>query len=272
MATKGKAIYRPQGKAGEYSEWACNFYTGCSNNCQYCYCKRGVQSHVWSTEPSLKKCFKNERDAISVFRKELAANLDELRDKGIFFSFSTDPMIPGKTLELTLEAASYAIAEKVPVQILTKRVDWVEDEAWKESILPTKDSYKDYIAFGFTITGCDELEPYASPNMERIKTMLDLHMAGYKTFASVEPVIKVDASWAMINVISGWCDLIKVGLLSGKKEYGKEGVEFLFEMIKADVRGSKFYLKDSFIDLLGIDRGTLPDHCVDSSYNIFKSI
>jgi len=25
---KGKAIYQPAGKAAEYSQWACNFYTG----------------------------------------------------------------------------------------------------------------------------------------------------------------------------------------------------------------------------------------------------
>ena len=33
----GKAIYNPKGKAGEYAPWACNFYTGCSNDCEYCY-------------------------------------------------------------------------------------------------------------------------------------------------------------------------------------------------------------------------------------------
>ncbi len=48
MITKrfnGKALYQPSGKAAEYSAWACNFYTGCSNDCEYCYCKRGVLSH-----------------------------------------------------------------------------------------------------------------------------------------------------------------------------------------------------------------------------------
>lgn len=29
----GKAIYNPSGKAGEYSQWACNYFTGCSNEC-----------------------------------------------------------------------------------------------------------------------------------------------------------------------------------------------------------------------------------------------
>lgn len=54
---KGKAIYRPKGVAGEYSSWTCNSFTGCSNNCDYCYCKRGVMSHVWTDKPKLKKCY-----------------------------------------------------------------------------------------------------------------------------------------------------------------------------------------------------------------------
>lgn len=32
-----KIIYKPAGKAQEYSLWAANFYLGCSNNCSYCY-------------------------------------------------------------------------------------------------------------------------------------------------------------------------------------------------------------------------------------------
>lgn len=64
-----KAIYKPKGKAGEYAQFACNFYTGCSNDCQYCYCKRGVMSKVWSTTPRLKKCFKDKDEAIATFKK-----------------------------------------------------------------------------------------------------------------------------------------------------------------------------------------------------------
>ena len=126
---KGKSLYRPTGKAGEYSAWACNFYTGCSNNCSYCYCKRGVMSHVWSDEPMLKKCFKDKDHAVAVFEKEMLANIDELRKTGIFFSFTTDPMIPGKTLELTMEAVGLALRNDVPVQILAKRADWLDAEA-----------------------------------------------------------------------------------------------------------------------------------------------
>lgn len=55
---KGKAIYNPSGKAGEYSYWACNFYVGCSNGCTYCYCKKGILAGAMGQDkPQLKKCF-----------------------------------------------------------------------------------------------------------------------------------------------------------------------------------------------------------------------
>ena len=30
-------IYRPAGRAGEYSEYAVNLYAGCDHHCLYCY-------------------------------------------------------------------------------------------------------------------------------------------------------------------------------------------------------------------------------------------
>lgn len=269
MSYKGKAIYNPVGAAGEYAPWACNFYNGCSNDCDYCYCKRGVMSHVWTPAPTLKKCFKNQEHAKDIFLAEMEKNIDQLKEYGLFFSFTTDPMLP-ETLDFHIDVICMANAHNVPVQILTKRADflhhWLFDES--ESIHPHR---KNLIAVGFTLTGCDEREPNASLNVDRVKAMLELHKRGFKTFASIEPVISVPASYSMINAVSGWCDLIKVGLLSGGKRSYKPGeIQFLYEMIKGDTRGSKFYLKDSIIKYLGIDRDTLPSHFVSQNHNIFK--
>lgn len=263
----GKAIYEPKGKAAEYAPWACNFFTGCSNDCDYCYCKRGVMNHVWDTKPNLKKCFKDEDHAIDVFIDEMEKNISELRKHGIFFSFTTDPMLP-ETLDFHMNAVLIALERDVPVQILTKRADFTH--YWFFGDLANKKMY-DKLAIGFTLTGVDQLENYASPNKNRIITMKWLHDIGIKTFASIEPIIDPIESWAMINTISGWCDLIKVGLLSGKRAYGQQEIECLVEMIKADTRGSKFYLKDSVVSYLGIDRDSLPAHFVNANYNIFKS-
>ena len=268
---KGKSLYRPTGKAGEYSAWACNFYTGCSNNCSYCYCKRGVMSHVWSDEPMLKKCFKDKDHAVAVFEKEMLANIDELRKTGIFFSFTTDPMIPGKTLELTMEAVGLALRNDVPMQILAKRADWLDAEAWKVMCATINPDYKK-IAVGFTLTRRDDLEPGASPHTERIVAMKRCHELGCHTFASVEPIVDIaNSEWAMSDAYP-YCELFKVGLMSGGAKPDKYELKELVDRWNntLDKSGKKIYWKQSVVDYLGDDFTFWMDSCVDADYNIFS--
>lgn len=264
----GNAIYQPSGKAAEYSPWACNFFTGCSNDCEYCYCKRGVMSHVWSKEPKLKKCFKDYVHAIRVFEKELTANLDEIKKSGLLFSFTTDPMIPGKTAELSLAAIVIAFANNVPVQILTKRTDWINDSA-----LSIFAQCRHLVAFGFTLTGCDELEPGASTNQERIEAMRKLHDMGFPTFASIEPVIDPRKSKEMIEATLGFCDLYKVGLISGKPKdfYDQTKLKAFYAWLSYKTDSCKIYLKDSFLKYFNFKREDLKAPFVNSNYNIFHN-
>jgi len=122
-----KAIYMPKGKAGEYAKYACNFYVGCSNDCSYCYCKRGVLGHAMGKpQATLKKCFKNFVHALETFNHELVSNLEELKRGGLFFTFSSDPFIE-ECKTLTIEAVTLAAAWHVPCKILTKRADFIKD-------------------------------------------------------------------------------------------------------------------------------------------------
>ena len=278
MTTKrfnGKAIYQPTGKAAEYSAWACNFFTGCSNNCEYCYCKRGVMSHVWSTKPQLKRCFKDEMQALDIFEHELKRNLEPLRKWGLLFSFTTDPMLP-EIRTLTIEAAGIALSYGVPVQILTKCTEWLYDENFR---IPLERSYlwifkKHLIAFGFTLTGFDEQEPGASTNDERIEAMRELHGLGIKTFASIEPIITPAMSRNMIEATRGFCDLYKVGVISGKgKDFYNWAHMTHFWDYLADkmIAGHKIYIKDSLLDYLKIKRENLASGWINSDYNIFNS-
>lgn len=261
---KGKAIYQPTGKAAEYSPWACNFYTGCSNDCEYCYCKRGVMSHVWSNKPTIKKCFKDEHHAFAVFKNELNQNLEELRKHGILFSFTTDPLLP-ETKHLTLICTQLCNEWGIPVKILTKRADFIDDVKflWLDEKLT---------AFGFTLTGFDEKEPFASLNSERIEAMRELHQMGFKTFASIEPIITPAMSRRMIEATLDCCDLYKIGLISGKGKdfYRKDHLMFLFGWLTGKSFDHKIYLKDSFLKYFGIERSCLRGHFVDADYNIFK--
>lgn len=261
----GKAIYNPSGKAEEYSYWACNFYTGCSNNCSYCYCKKSVMSSVWSIQPKLKSCFRDEDHALELFEKELKQNLPELRKHGLFFSFTTDPLIED-TWEMTYKAVSICMQYEVPVKILTKYTKYI-----RKFLTPQWNDYRDKIIFGFTLTGHDELEENASRNLDRIKTMKILHERGYKTFASIEPIVDIKSSMTMIAEANTHCDLLKVGLMSGKKYKQGELRTMIAGVIRrCELDGNKVYFKDSLLKQAGIDRESLPANCVKRDYNLFR--
>lgn len=271
-----KAIYMPKGKAGEYAKYACNFYIGCSNDCEYCYCKRGLLGHAMGApKATLKKCFKDSRHALEVFRKELMANLYELQQHGLFFTFTSDPFLY-ETMGLTIEAVDYAIHKCVPCKLLTKRADFIGHLPiwWSDPM------YLNKLAFGFTLTGMDELECGASTNAERIKCMSKLHRLGHKTFASIEPVIDLSKSYYMIVKTIGYCDLYKIGLLTGKRNYTPEEVsQFVWDVNDMIHRHNffnkeevKVYWKDSVPEFLKIERtDKCFDHwfCVGADYNIF---
>lgn len=273
---KGKAIYNPSGKAGEYSYWAANIYVGCSNGCTYCYCKKGILAGVMGQDkPQLKKCFKNETHALEVFEQELLANLEELRKHGLFFSFTTDPMLP-ETNKLTRLAIRKCLSAKAPVKILTKCTDWVDDflkapdyfiSGWSDWMI-TDEIIFGKLAFGFTLTGHDELEPGASTNAERIEAMKKIHDAGFKTWASIEPIINLDDSYKMILETLDCCDLYKIGLKSGEK-YPLNDLRHFIDFVACELV-VPVYFKDSLLKAAGIASESLPSNCVTRDYNIFN--
>lgn len=265
---KGKAIYKPAGKAAEYSEWACNFYVGCSGGCIYCYLKKGRGAAILGgNKPKLKACFKDEYHALEVFKKEVSINLLELQENGLFFSFTTDPMLP-ETMSLTIDAINICNENSIPVKILTKQARFVDYFIYSYS------AKKDLISFGFTLTGHDEIEPGSSTNAERIDAMRKLHNAGFKTFASLEPVIDIDSADDMINKTIGSCDLYKIGLLSGDKTYyddfGSHALKMAIDQWIYLLRDSNIYFKDSILKAAKINRSELPSNCINRDFKLHE--
>lgn len=270
---KGRAIYMPQHQAGEYAKYACNFYVGCSNDCAYCYCKRGVLGKAMGgTTPTLKKCFRNILHAMNVFQDELSTNLIELRKHGLFFTFTSDPFLED-TRKLNIISVGYAVSFGIPCKILTKRADFIDYLPGEWGI---NEWYRSRIAFGFTLTGHDELERGASTNAERIECMRNLHNAGFKTFASIEPIIDLKSSYEMIKQTLGFCDLYMIGLMSGKRNYTPlDLMEFISDtnfVIKDN--HSKVYWKDSVLDYINMTREDCLKHVggfiVGADYNMFN--
>ena len=251
----GKALYTPKGAAMEYGRIGCNFYTGCPHECEYCYLKRGITGKaLGGTEVRLKKRFKDEADAAHILRNELDKHLEQCQRYGIFLSFTTDPMID-ETRELTSIAISEATVRDIPVWILTKCSTFIYDEcnfmAWMDAINPI---YRDRIHFGFTLTGRDDMEPKANTNQDRIMAMRRMHLMGFSTFASIEPVIDWQSAERVVREAMTWCDHFKLGLRSGvKKDYyniAESGAAIMRIVQAVESFGKTIYLKESTRKLL----------------------
>jgi len=267
--SRHKAIKMPEGAAGEYAKYSCNLYKGCRNECTYCFNNRWK----WGNVPTLKKCFKNEQHALEVFEKELQANLPELQKHGLFFTFTSDPCLK-ETIKMTDAAIRICRDYGVLVKILTKRADWVggyitADNKYAAFPFDVPENIRKNVLIGFTLTGHDELEPNASTNAERIEAMRKLHNAGFKTWASIEPIIDIQISMKMIACSAEFCNLFKVGIGGGKK-YVKNELRAMINYSMNRFKNNKFYFKDTLLAAAGIDRSELPENCVTRDYNIFN--
>lgn len=229
----GLCIYTPGGAAREYAAVGCNFYRGCPYQCQYCYNRKGITAKVMGVDhavlqdkftkikrrPKKYRMLSGEEYAYMVFRREADRHLEYLKDTGIFFSFSTDPMCKD-TIGLTMSAMLYATGKGIPVKILTKNADFTSIDRTVFKELP--EEQRRLIAIGYTLTGRDDWEPHASSNEDRIRMMAQFHDWGYKTFASIEPIVDFDSSFHMIEETVGFCDQYLIGLMSSRNANGLE--------------------------------------------------
>lgn len=282
---KGALIYQPQGAAGEYAKWAINLYHGCSNGCTYCYNRRGVLSHVFGDKPELaasivkvrdklpnkylKKNNMTARDAIpqKVIRDatDTAAIIivaedimrigeDVIReDGGIFFSFTCDPFDPDIDADMLRMIVFVLLDRQIPVTILTKNVDWLENDKWKDFLEPDTDYPDDLLrdlTIGFTITGKDKLEPGDPSTEKRIEALRKLHDEyKIKTFVSLEPITSIHTASEVIKKTYQITDEIRIGAQSPIKKDRYDPNEFFGFIVAirnlARDLDCRFMIKDS---------------------------
>ena len=174
-------------------------------------------------------------------------NLPELQKHGLFFSFTTDPMLY-ETIPLTGKALLYCLTCDIPVKILSKIGNFeMVYFPFIRRYLTARWIDNSKISFGFTLTGHDELEPKASTNQERIEAIEKLHNTGFKTWVSLEPIIDLKSSMDMIKQTIGYCDEYKIGLLSGDKTIKKDELQKFFDEVNilATTHNFNVYWKDS---------------------------
>lgn len=299
---KGALIYQPQGAAGEYAKWAINLYHGCSNGCTYCYNRRGVLSHVFGDKPELAEPIVKARDkninrymkennltahdaipqkvirdttafsALSIVAKDIIRIGEDVirEDGGIFFSFTCDPFDPDIDMDILRMIVFVLSDRQIPATILTKNIDWLENDKWKDFLEPDADYPDDLLrdlTIGFTITGKDELEPGAPSTEKRIEALRKLHDEyKIKTFVSLEPIISIHTASEVIKKTYKITDEIRIGAQSPIKKDRYAPNEFVGFVIavKTLARGldCRFMVKDSMYKQAETFEGVYRDSCV----------
>lgn len=224
-------IYEPKGKAREYSPLALNVYSGgCDHACRYCYCS-GIMRGAWGATPRARNLAGLSKEAAGASRQ-------------ILLSFIGDPYCAAeKTHRKTREALAVLRSAGCSVAILTKGGRRCLDDLPLFSAWPGG-----RIKVGATLTFNSSAlsrkwEPGAADPGDRVGALAELHQAGVKTWASIEPVIVASESLAIIEASLPHVDGYKVGKLNHQTNntdwaaFGKAAVD----MIRAS--GKALYVK-----------------------------
>jgi DNA repair photolyase len=214
-------IYAPAGQAGEYAPLACNPYRGCGHKCAYCYVPTGeaegvdpdVQSH--NRLGAVRNLTRAEFDAGAVVKKDFLARLEKEARKyqehgvtdQVLLSFTTDPYPPAHHIE-TRRTLEILRDHGLAFCTLTKG----GSRALRDIDLfrPDRD------AFASSLTSLDaafsrKWERAAADPDDRIATLRAFHERGIFTWVSLEPVLDVEASLAIVDATYEFVDLYKVG-------------------------------------------------------------
>jgi len=205
-------VYEPRGRAREYSELACNLYSGCTHGCRYCYapaCMR-TTGEKWHAKAEPRK------DILRLLEKDARRLQGDPRS--VLFCFLSDPYQPlERTERLTRQALEIVSKHNLNNQVLTKGcADLILEDMGLMKTAHTQ--------LGITLCFADDdvrksWEPKASTVNDRLNILKTAHKEGIFTWVSLEPVIDPDQALAVIRMAHPYVNFWKVGKLNHMKEY-----------------------------------------------------
>ena len=278
-----KILSKTKGSAREYARWSVNPYLGCPHQCTYCYLQNGRSRKVLGGDVvHLKKGVVSEDHAYYLAMAEIFEHENEIRQEGgLFMSFTTDPMC-GQCRDLFMHIIHETLlSSRIPVVVLTKVIDiWAHELYCAIECLNAYD-YQCPIAFGWTLTGHDEMEPNAPTNQKRIECMAFVHRGGFRVWASIEPVIDFPSSLRMVEqALEAGCIHFKIGLQTyGNKVLRKmydhdECRKFIGDVMHITSGKATVYWKQSIRTFLGKEdyaRATVGyPGVVEADWNMFE--
>jgi DNA repair photolyase len=236
-------IYRPAGRAGEYSEYAVNLYGGCDHHCPYCYVP--LARHI-----TPEKFYGAGATPYKNVLKKLAADCRRLQGAittPIMLSFTSDAYQHSEAGHQTTRQAIRLLKQHgFRICVLTKA-----------GMRATRDfdllDAGDVMAATLTlINEADSLkwEPHAALPSDRIEFLKAAKRRGMETWASLEPVIDPEQTLELIQATRGIVDLYKIGTINYVKVVSEkiDWTDFVREAVAAVIAGNQaYYLKDDLL-------------------------
>lgn len=228
-------IYRPSGRAEEYSHLAANLYVGCAHGCKYCYGPATMRNPDFFTK-------QHPRPFVI---KRLTEEVEKYKgtDERVLLCFGCDAYQPLE-LELGLTRQTIELFREydIPFQVLTKA-----------GPLATRDFdlYGPHDMFAVTLTlldGSESLlqEPEAALPAERIRNLEIARERDIETWVSLEPVIDPGQSLELIRQTHHLVGHYKIGKMNHHKsdltwsqwrDFGIKAIRLCREL------GVDFYIK-----------------------------
>jgi len=227
-------------------EWAdsnVNIYSGCSNNCRYCYAKKMAIRFGRKTGDNWKEMILNENSFKKGYKK---------RNGRIMFPTSHD--ITPKTIENCLEVIGRIIRAGNLILITTKPnlmcIKEICYNGW---------DFKDVIQFRFTITSfynkkLKHWEPGAPNFEERKQSLIHAFSKGFKTSLSIEPCLDHDPRYLIKRLRDYVTESIWLGPMNYCGNHDFNSKETLQNWVKWFKDDKLVRLKDSVYNKLGISK------------------
>ncbi|NIS54464.1 MAG: hypothetical protein GWN94_25790 [Phycisphaerae bacterium] len=235
-------IYKPKGRAQEYSFLAINHYVGCGHGCRYCYVPDTTHNKNFYTDQSVR------RGVLEQLRKEAPKFAGT--DERVLLCFSCDPYQPlDAEKRITRDVINILSEFDIPFQVLTKGGTWASRDF---------KYYGPHDAFGTTMTFLDDenskkYEPRAALPGDRIEAIKEAKKLDIETFVSLEPVIEAKQSLEIIRLTHEFVDQFRIGKLNHKssdiewRKFGRQAIEICREC------GTDYFIKEDLaIHLDGI--------------------
>lgn len=200
-----RLIYKPKGRALEYSPLALNHYLGCDHECTYCY----NRFRFPIDDPQIRKLDKN------ALRSEIIENK---YTEQVLLSFIGDPYCHAEmSTYWTRDILKILFSNGMKVAVLTKGGTRCLRDLWLFQ------RHKNQVKVGATLSFISDdvaarYEPNSAPPSERIAALRALRESGIRTWISVEPVIDTMEALIALKAVAPYVDEFRIGKLNHDKE------------------------------------------------------